>query len=193
MNRKPSFEKHTPFGILNSIDGANSFTSSATRALARSVTDQTLLLRVPTKVTMPCGPTAIWRASGTSAYSAMWKPLGNLMAVRFFLIASALGPVCGMCAGSTVPVCRKLPSFSRLPAVGVGCARAGELNASASAETAPKLTDFMASSSRPCCADAGRNIAQASGCVRQQCVRFSAQAREVVGEIHDVLVGHRAD
>ena len=67
MNRKPSLEKHTPFGILKSIDGANSFTSSATRSLSRSVTDQTLLLRVPTKVTMPCGPTAMWRASGTIA------------------------------------------------------------------------------------------------------------------------------
>src|SRR5436305_4981849 len=65
----------------------------------------------------------------------MWKPLGNLILVRFFLIASALTPVCGMCAGSTVPVCWKLPSVSRLPAVGRGCAYPGAAKARSSAET----------------------------------------------------------
>ena len=48
-------------------EGAKSFTSSATRSLLRSVTTQTLSLRVPTKVATPCGPTAMWRASGTTA------------------------------------------------------------------------------------------------------------------------------
>ena len=49
--------------------GANSLTSTPPSAPARerSVTAQILFLRVPTKVTTPCGPTAIWRASGTSA------------------------------------------------------------------------------------------------------------------------------
>ena len=37
------------------------------RSLLRSVTAQTSVLRVPTKVTMPCGPTAMCRASGTTA------------------------------------------------------------------------------------------------------------------------------
>src|SRR3954467_137078 len=73
----------------------------------------------------------------------MWKPLGSLMLVRFFLIASAFGPVCGMCAGSTVPVCWKLPSFSRLPAVGVGCAYPGAAKARSNAEAAPKRTALM--------------------------------------------------
>src|SRR5436190_10628647 len=76
----------------------------------------------------------------------MWKPLGNLILVRFFLIASALTPVCGMCAGSTVPVCWKLPSFSRLPAVGCGCAYPGAAKARSSAEAAPKRTALLVSS-----------------------------------------------
>src|SRR5256885_13894059 len=90
------------------------------------------------------------------------------MLVRFFLIASALAPVCGMCAGSTVPVCWKLPSFSRLPAVGLGWARAGELNASASAETAPKPITLMVSSSRPFAPDADPTISQPEESVVQQ-------------------------
>ena len=60
-------EKQAPFGTLKSIDGANGLTSSATRSLSRSVTAQTLVLRVPTNMTTPCGPTAMWRASGTIA------------------------------------------------------------------------------------------------------------------------------
>jgi hypothetical protein len=63
----PSGEKQSPFGIALASDGAKFFTSSATRSLFRSVTAQTSVLRVPTKVTMPCGPTAMCRASGTTA------------------------------------------------------------------------------------------------------------------------------
>src|SRR5687768_17156307 len=112
------------------------------------------------------------------------------MVDRVFLIASAFDPVCGMCAISGVPVCWKLLSFSRLPAEGA-CARPGEANAIASAETAPKPITLMVSSLRPSLTpDAGRIIAQASGCVRQQLREIvSGQAREVMGEVHDVRVG----
>jgi hypothetical protein len=47
-----------------------------------------------------------------------------------------------------VPVCWKLPSFSRLPADGA-CAKAGEVNATTSADAAPKRVNFMVSSMRP--------------------------------------------
>src|SRR3954447_11934957 len=101
------------------------------------------------------------------------------MLARFFLIASALGPLCGMCAGSTVPFCWKLPSFSRLPAVGCGCAYPGAAKARSSAEAAPKRTALMVSSSRLVGADAGEIISQSAqgvlcNHVRQQCPRRTA-------------------
>ena len=60
-------EKQGPFGSFFGSVGANSFTSSATPVRERSVTAQIFVLRVPTKVTTPCGPTAMCRASGTRA------------------------------------------------------------------------------------------------------------------------------
>src|SRR3546814_9623045 len=66
-----SQRRHTSCALVTGVqtcalpifEGAKRFTSSATRSLLRSVTAQTSVLRVPTKVTMPCGPTAMWRAS----------------------------------------------------------------------------------------------------------------------------------
>ena len=63
--RKPSFVQHTPFGTLNLSEGANGFTSSACPELVRSVTAQTVVLRVPTNIMFVEGATAIMRASGT--------------------------------------------------------------------------------------------------------------------------------
>jgi hypothetical protein len=60
-------EKHVPLGTLNDSDGANAFTSSATRSLLRSVIAHTLVLRVPANTMPVLGPTAMWRASGTTA------------------------------------------------------------------------------------------------------------------------------
>src|ERR1700722_15383789 len=45
----------------------------------------------------------------------MWNPGGSLMLCRFFLIASALGPVCGMVGMlGDAPVVLNAPSLSRL-------------------------------------------------------------------------------
>src|SRR5215469_12372909 len=65
----------------------------------------------------------------------MWKPRGSLILVRFFLIASALGPVCGMVGmWGEAPVTLNWPSFSRLP--GAFCAKAETAVNSVAAETA---------------------------------------------------------
>src|SRR5579883_365501 len=45
----------------------------------------------------------------------MWNPAGSLMLCRFFLIASAFGPVCGMVGIlGDAPVVLNAPSLSRL-------------------------------------------------------------------------------
>ena len=82
-------------GTLNLADGANGFTSSATPSLLRSVTAQTVFLRVPTNSMLVDGATAMWRASGTTAYRSILKPGGSLTRLRFSRIASAFLPVCG--------------------------------------------------------------------------------------------------
>src|SRR5215472_9861482 len=49
----------------------------------------------------------------------MWNPCGSLIDCRCFLIASALGPVCGIVGIlGDAPVVLKAPSFSRLPRLG---------------------------------------------------------------------------
>ena len=65
--RNPSRVQHTPLGLLNFKLGAKVFTSSATPSLLRSVTAQTVVLRVPTNSILVLGATAIMRASGTMA------------------------------------------------------------------------------------------------------------------------------
>src|SRR3954471_2128043 len=78
----------------------------------------------------------MWRASGTIAYRSILKPEGTLTRSSVFRMASARRPVCGTTGGSTVPVSRKLPSFSRLLTAGgtTGCASADTV--SATVETA---------------------------------------------------------
>src|SRR3954464_12152412 len=122
-----------------------------------------------------------------------------------------------MCAMSAVPVCWKLPSFSRLPAVGEGWATTGEASASASADTAPRLITLMVSSWRPFLSrtlgEISHNLRNVSlnnsvmGALRhaRRCPRLgtaahqivrkfgSAQPRQIVSKIHDILVRHRPD
>ena len=57
--RKPSFVKHTPFGLANLIDGAKALTSVAASPLLRLVTAQTVVLRVPTNSMLVDGATAM--------------------------------------------------------------------------------------------------------------------------------------
>src|SRR5258706_579098 len=111
----PSGEKHTPLGTLNVTELANATTSSATRRFVRSVTCQTRALRVPTNTTPVDGSIAIWRASGTTAYSSILNPGGSLIDFRFSRSASARVPVCGTCsAGVVLPVCLKFESAPTL-------------------------------------------------------------------------------
>src|SRR6476661_157664 len=111
----PSGEKHTPFGTFMLMEGENGLTSSATRVLARSVTAQIWVLRVPTNRMPVDGPTAMWRASGTMAYRSILKPGGSLTFFRLFRIASALAPVWGMVSILRLaPVDWKFSSFFML-------------------------------------------------------------------------------
>ena len=87
--------QHTPLGTLKLSDGANDFTSSATPSLLRSVTAQTVVLRVPTNSMLVDGATAMCRASGTTANRSILKPSGILIFLRLLRMASALRPVCG--------------------------------------------------------------------------------------------------
>ena len=87
--------QHTPLGLVNFRLGAKDLTSSATPSLLRSVTAQTVVLRVPTKSMLVLGATAMWRASGTTANRSILKPGGILMRFRLARIASAFLPVCG--------------------------------------------------------------------------------------------------
>ena len=95
MTRKPSLVKHTPFGTLNFSEGAKDLTSVATSPELRFVTAHTVVFFVPTNSMLVDGATAIWRASGTTAYRSILKPGGSLMRLRFSLMASAFLPVCG--------------------------------------------------------------------------------------------------
>src|SRR5687767_10656129 len=92
--RKPSRVQHTPLGCLKLSDGAKGFTSSATPSLLRSVTAQSVVLRVPTNSMLVEGATAMWRASGTMAYSSILKPGGTLTFFRLLRIAWAFLPSC---------------------------------------------------------------------------------------------------
>ncbi|MNT24246.1 hypothetical protein D3C72_1597120 [compost metagenome] len=132
----PSGEKQTPLGTLNETELANCTTSSATRRLLRSVTCQTLVLRVPTKTTPVDGSTAMWRASGTTAYSSILKPCGSLIVLRFSRMASARAPVCGTVSGVAVPVGLKLCSFWRLSGAAMAGARARNIAAAAAEDMA---------------------------------------------------------
>ncbi len=105
--------------------GAKRFTSSALRFLVRSVTAHRSVLRVPTKTTPLDGPTAMCRASGTTAYSSILNPSGNRIRERLARIASATSPVCATVSISSdwpvVFIERMRSSASSL----VGAARAG--------------------------------------------------------------------
>src|SRR5687768_7147608 len=92
--RKPSRVQHTPLGCLKLSDGAKGFTSSATPSLLRSVTAQSVVLRVPTNSMLVEGATAMWRASGTMAYRSILNPGGRVTFFRLLRIASAFLPVC---------------------------------------------------------------------------------------------------
>jgi hypothetical protein len=130
--------QHTPLGLVNFRLGAKLLTSSATPSLLRSVTAQTVVLRVPTKSMLVLGATAMWRASGTTAKRSMLKPGGSLMRLRLALMASALRPVCGTTGmfRSVVAtfICLSLSMFC--------CAAAGRATASDSAAAAASRTGF---------------------------------------------------
>jgi hypothetical protein len=108
-------------GTLNFSDGANGFTSSAALSPLRSVTAHTVVLRVPTNSMLVEGATAMWRASGTTAYRSILKPGGSFTRFRFSRIAAALLPPCGTTGMlRSVPETLNCLSFSML-----GCACTG--------------------------------------------------------------------
>ena len=73
----------------------------------RSMLDSTRYeIRVPTNI-VPLSPITMVRPPGWPLdQTSALKPDGSLILARLFLIASALGPVCGICGISiAVPVC----------------------------------------------------------------------------------------
>ena len=86
--------QHTLLGTWNLALGANGLTSVATSPLLRLVTAQTVFLRVPTNSMLVLGATAMWRASGTTAYRSILKPGGIFTRLRFSRSAAAFLPSC---------------------------------------------------------------------------------------------------